>query len=242
MNNEIILLSASAATIGFIHTLFGPDHYLPFIIMSRARNWSIWKTSLLTVVCGLGHVGSSIAIGMIGIAFGIGVSKLEHFEGIRGNIAAWAFIIFGFGYLIWGLWKAYKNAPHQHIHAHGEFIHEHEHNHNIQTQHKVGQHSHIHKNKKTNITPWILFTIFVLGPCEPLIPLFIYPAAQHNTSGVIIVSAVFSAVTIVTMLTLVLVFSTGLKMLPFGKLERYTHAIAGATIFLSGCAIVFLGL
>ena len=241
MDNEILLLSATAASVGFIHTLFGPDHYLPFIVMSRARNWSLWKTGILTVLCGLGHVGSSIVLGIIGIALGIGVSKITYFEGIRGNIAAWAFIVFGFGYLIWGLWKAYKNKPHKHIHAHGEVIHEHEHNHST-VQHDINQHSHNHKKNKTNITPWILFTIFVLGPCEPLIPLFIYPAAQHNNAGILAVSGVFSIVTIVTMLALVLSFSTGLKALPFGKLERYTHALAGGTIFLSGCAIVFLGL
>ncbi len=242
MNNEILVLSASAATIAFIHTIFGPDHYVPFIVMSKARNWSIMKTSILTVVCGLGHVGSSIILGIIGIALGIGVSKLKHIEGIRGNIAAWAFIIFGFGYLIWGLWKAYKNKPHTHLHVHGDVVHEHVHPHKDQKQHDITQHSHNHQVKKPNITPWILFTIFVLGPCEPLIPLFIYPAAQHNTKGVIFVSVIFSAVTIVTMLILVLILSTGLKVLPFGKLERYTHALAGATIFLSGCAIVILGL
>ncbi|MBN2613422.1 MAG: sulfite exporter TauE/SafE family protein [Bacteroidales bacterium] len=241
MNNEIFLLSVSAATVGFIHTLFGPDHYVPFIVMSKARNWSLWKTSLLTVLCGLGHVGSSIVLGIIGIAMGIGVSKLTSVEGIRGNLAAWAFILFGFGYFIWGIWKAYKNRPHKHIHSHGELIHGHEHHH-AEATHIIDHHNHNHKKKKPNITPWILFTIFVLGPCEPLIPLFIYPAAQHNTSGVLIVSLVFSLVTVITMLAMVLLLSAGLKAMPFGKLERYTHAIAGATIFLSGCAIVFLGL
>lgn len=242
MNNEILLLSASAATIGFIHTIFGPDHYVPFIVMSKARNWSVMKTSVLTIICGIGHVGSSVILGLIGVAFGIGVSKLKQVEGIRGNMAAWAFILFGFAYLAWGLWKAYKNKPHKHFHAHGETVHEHVHDHNNQKPHDIGQHEHNHRNKRQNITPWILFTIFVLGPCEPLIPLFIYPAAQHNTSGVLAVSLIFSAVTVITMLTLVLIFSAGLKIISFGKLERYTHALAGATILLSGCAIVFLGL
>ena len=69
-----------------------------------------------------------------------------------------------------------------------------------------------------------------------------YPAAEHDSLGVITVSLVFALTTLVTMLVLVLLLAYGLKSLPFGKLERYTHAIAGATIFLSGCAIVFLGL
>lgn len=242
MSNELLVLSVTAASVGFIHTLFGPDHYLPFIVMSKARNWSLWKTSMLTLLCGIGHVGSSILLGIIGIIFGIGMNRLENVEGYRGDWAAWSFIIFGFGYLVWGLWKAYQNKPHKHIHAHGDVVHDHPHHHNNLTHHNGTQHPHEHKKERTNITPWILFTIFVLGPCEPLIPLFIYPAAKHNTMGIFAVSLIFTLVTLATMLAMVLIFSTGLKALPFGKLDRYTHAIAGGAVFLSGFAIVFLGL
>ncbi len=36
-------LITAAVTIGFFHTLFGPDHYVPFIVMSKARKWSFSK-------------------------------------------------------------------------------------------------------------------------------------------------------------------------------------------------------
>ena len=42
--------------------------------------------------------------------------------------------------------------------------------------------------------------------------------------------------------TLELLASYGLKFVRLGKMERYTHAIAGATILLSGIGILFLGL
>ena len=92
------------------------------------------------------------------------------------------------------------------------------------------------------MTPWVLFVIFVLGPCEPLIPLLMYPAAKESTMGLILVTGVFSAVTIFTMLGVVLISTMGLNFIPFKKMERYTHALAGATIFFSGMAIQFLGL
>jgi len=69
-----------------------------------------------------------------------------------------------------------------------------------------------------------------------------YPAAKQSTFGLILVIIVFSVITIATMLAVVLLASKGIKMISFGKVEKYTHAIAGATIFLSGFAIVFLGL
>ncbi|GAG00740.1 unnamed protein product, partial [marine sediment metagenome] len=46
MSNELIALYITAASIGFIHTVFGPDHYLPFVVMSKARKWSLGKTSI----------------------------------------------------------------------------------------------------------------------------------------------------------------------------------------------------
>ena len=37
MDGQLNVLIITAASIGFFHTLFGPDHYLPFIMMSWAR-------------------------------------------------------------------------------------------------------------------------------------------------------------------------------------------------------------
>jgi nickel/cobalt exporter len=237
MTNEISILLITAASIGFFHTLFGPDHYLPFIVMAKSGKWSKVKTIWITVLCGIGHVLSSVVIGLIGIAAGIAVSKLEGIESFRGDIAAWLLIAFGLVYFVWGLKRAIKNKPHAHVHVHPDgTMHEHKHTHQL-------EHTHVHeKPAKKSMTPWILFTIFIFGPCEPLIPLLMYPAAAHSTYGVALVAFVFSITTIGTMLAVVMVSLWGINLLPMEKLERYTHALAGAAICLSGCAIVFLGL
>ncbi len=236
MSNEITLLAITAASIGFFHTLFGPDHYLPFIMMSKARNWSTPKTMLITSLCGLGHVGSSVVLGIIGVSIGIAITKIEIFESFRGNLAAWAFIAFGMIYFIWGLRKAIRNKPHTHLHIHEDSTsHEHEHAH-------IKDHSHVHESKGKTITPWILFTIFVLGPCEPLIPILMYPAANNNIGGLILVTLIFTTVTIATMMVVVYVTSNGIKLIPMKKMEKYSHAIAGAIILFSGLGIQFLGL
>jgi nickel/cobalt exporter len=233
MTDNLTALTITAASLAFIHTVLGPDHYLPFIVMSRARRWTIYKTSWVTLLSGFGHVFSSILLGTIGIGVGIALNKLKFMESVRGDLAAWLFVLFGLGYMAWGIYRAVKNKPHRHIHHHGNgTVHLHEHTHQE-------EHDHTHKN---NITPWILFTIFLLGPCEPLIPLLMYPAAKNSSWGIAQVSIVFGLVTMLTMLVLVLLASYGLKFVRLGKMERYTHAIAGATILLSGIAILFLGL
>ncbi len=237
MYQELSLLLITTISIAFIHTIAGPDHYLPFIVMAKARKWSHFKTSWITFLCGIGHIGSSVILAFIGIAFGIAVFKVQLFDSYRGDLAALLFTGFGLVYLVWGLRKAYKNKPHKHIHFHSDgnpHIHEHTH---------TDEHSHVHeKEGKANITPWVLFTIFVLGPCEPLIPLLMYPAAKGNYTELTIVTLVFGVITIATMMTLVLLTSYGLKLLPLKSLERYTHAIAGGTIFACGLGMLFLGL
>lgn len=101
MDQELMVIAATAASLGFIHTLIGPDHYLPFIVMARARGWSRMKTIWITFFSGLGHILSSILLGLIGIALGIVITKLEWVESIRGDIAAWLLIAFGLAYTIW---------------------------------------------------------------------------------------------------------------------------------------------
>jgi nickel/cobalt transporter (NicO) family protein len=234
---ELFLLGVTAASVAFIHTITGPDHYLPFIVISKARKWRPYKTAWITFLCGLGHIGSSVLLGLLGVAFGIAVSKLKGLESFRGNIAGWAMIAFGLVYLIWGVRRALKNRPHTHIHFHDDdATHAHTHTHH-------DNHAHVHDEpEKVNLTPWILFTIFVFGPCEPLIPLVMYPAAQKSAFGLIWVTAIFGIVTIATMLGMVLITAFSTNFLPIKKLERYSHALAGATILMCGVAIQFLGL
>lgn len=234
MNNEIYILSLTAASIGLIHTLIGPDHYLPFIMMAKAGKWSKNKTFWVTVSCGAAHVLSSVILGFVGIAAGIALNDLELIEGTRGELAGWALTAFGFVYMVWGIKKAYKNKPHSHIHVSDDGTY---------TNHSHHHHGeHIHTEEKKSLTPWVLFVVFVLGPCEPLIPILMFPAAQQSISGLIAVTAIFGLVTIITMLSVVFVSLWGINLLPLGKLERYTHALAGFAIFASGLAINLLGL
>lgn len=232
-SNALLLMVASIA---FFHTLFGPDHYVPFTVMARARGWSAARTTWVTVLCGAAHLLSSVLLGTVGIALGVAVSSLEALESVRGNIAGWGLIVLGLLYCVWGLRHAIRNRPHTHFHFHeDDNVHAHTHVHH-------GEHVHVHENGAASLTPWVLFTVFVFGPCEPLIPLVIYPAAQGSWLGVVWVTVVFGVTTIATMLGLVLASSMGLRFVRLGRLERYSHALAGASICVCGMMVQFLSL
>ncbi len=237
MTAELNALVIAAVSIGFFHTLLGPDHYLPFVMMSWARKWSILKTTLVTVLCGVGHIGSSILLGMIGVSLGLAVKKLELFESARGNLAAWLLIAFGLAYFVWGLRRAYRNQPHVHSHTHTiEAAHTHLHSHQR-------EHTHVHNDGTSpSIAPWALFVIFVFGPCEPLIPILMYPAAKNSLFGLCVVTCAFGIVTIGTMLGVVLLSRAGVNFIPLTQFERFAHVITGVTICSCGLAIQFLGL
>ena len=220
----------TALVLGAVHTILGPDHYLPFIVIGRARRWGLGRVAVLTAVCGAGHVASSVAIGMIGAAAGAALGTLEGLEETRGELAGWALLIFGGGYAAFGLWRALRKTTGGHRQAHVHLdgvVHDH-----------AGA---MEPASWKQLTPWLLFLVFVLGPCEPLIPLFFADAVAGDWLAASWTAAAYGAATLVTMLAVVALFWFGLRRLPLGPLERYSHAAAGVVILVAGIGMVFLG-
>src|SRR6188768_1548315 len=130
MQSEMEILIIAAITIASLHTITGPDHYLPFIALSKSRDWSVSKTIAWTIICGSGHVLSSVLLALGGAALGWSLSKLNWLENIRGGIAGWVMLLFGICYGLWGLYRAFKNNPHKHfdLQANGDiYVFEHKH-------------------------------------------------------------------------------------------------------------------
>lgn len=231
----LFMLLVTAATLAVGHTLAGPDHYVPFVAMSRAGGWTLRKTIIVTILCGLGHVLSSVVIGSLGAGFGWAVEKMVHIEGSRGAVAGWLLLGFGLAYMVWGFRRAARGHTHTHAHVHEDgTVHTHEHTHER-------AHAHVHASEASagRMTPWILFTIFVFGPCEVLIPMLMVPAMEKSAAGAALVIGVFAACTIGTMLAVVIAGYYGLRFLPMRLMERYAHALGGFAIAACGGAMIF---
>lgn len=235
MNEQISILVLTAASLGFIHTIMGVDHYVPFVALSKSLNWTKIKTIMITTLCGIGHVLSTVLIGIIGIAVGLSLSVFESIENTRGEIAGWLLVVFGLAYTFYGIYHAKFKHSHSHHHPEVNLHHDHEHTHdNI-------EHKHIHREPE-KISSWTLFIIFVLGPCEALIPVLMIPAANHSVSGLILVTTIFGLATILTMVGMVLLGLYGVDLLPQKKLEKHIHTFAGLTILICGIGVQFFGL
>lgn len=230
-NIQIIALCVTAVTISAVHTASGPDHYLPFIVLSRSRKWTLSKTIFLTIICGFGHILSSVLLGMAGVFLGWQLHKISWLQDIRGNVSGWALLAFGILYLIYGLRQAYLNKAHKHFDVLGEDVYVFEHKHGEM----------VTPGSRVKVTPLVLFAIFVMGPSEPLIPLLFYSGTQRSVTEVIVLVTVFTISTVLTMLGMVLLGIYGYSFFNTDKLERYVNAIGGAVITICGIGMVFLG-
>ena len=230
MSAELITLSLSAASISFLHTASGPDHYLPFVVLSRSKGWTITKTLFWTTLCGFGHIISSLLVGAIGLFLGWQLANVSWFQQLRGNYAGWGLLLFGIVYLVYGIYKAITNRPHKHFDVFGSEVYVYEHRHG----------EVIYPKQRTRVTPLILFAIFVMGPSEPLLPLLFYSGSRHSTMEIFLLISVFAITTVLTMITMVLIGTYGYSFFRTDQIERYVHAIGGAVISACGIGMVFL--
>jgi hypothetical protein len=232
MQNEIEILILTAITISFLHTITGPDHYLPFIALSKSRGWSFSKTIFWTIVCGCGHVWSSVLLGLGGAALGWSLSKVSWLESVRGGLAGWSLLGFGLLYSIWGLIRARQNKRHKHFDVYDDgsiYVFEHKHGEIVAPK------------ERHTVTPWVMFIIFLLGPCEPMIPLLYFPAAKNSFQGMLLLIIIYTLFTLATMVLMVVLGFYGISFLKTEKLERYMHALGGFTILVCGVGMVYLG-
>lgn len=237
MTDDLSILCLAAVTVGAVHTALGPDHYIPFAAMSRIGRWSMQKTIMVTLLCGVGHIAGSIVLGFVGVAMGLALFSVDTIEEFRGQIAGWMMLAFGLAYFAWGIRHAIRNRPHTHLHAHEDgTVHTHEHAHDPGHLH-VHTPEDQHNDTAGKMTTWILFTVFLFGPCEPLIPMLMYPAAKGSMWGLICVTILFALATLLTMTTIVVALCMGTSFLKLGRFERYGHALAGLVVLACGVAI-----
>jgi sulfite exporter TauE/SafE len=209
MNDSFSILLLSTISIAFLHTL-APDHWVPFAMIGQAQKWSDKKLLAITFVSGIGHVLSSIILGAIGIAAGIGLSRLEKTESNRAQIAGLLIIGFGIAYAVWGLKRLKEGRDHSHMMDH---------------------------QKATTI--WTLIAIFLLGPCEPLIPLM-FMAVKYGRDGITTITLSFSIVTVAMMILQAYLSFRGVKLIKAEAWAKYTHIFAGIIIAATGAAVMLL--
>ena len=233
--NASSVLLGTTAVVAITHALLGIDHSLPFIALGRSRQWSLGYTIVVTSLCGIGHVASSVAIGAVGAVLGASLDSLMWVESTRGVVAATLLIGFGLAYTAWAVRKTFRNVTHSNVHTHvNGTLHE-------KLQLHDGEHLHLH-GSSANVTPWALFIVFLFGPCEPLIPLMIVPAIAGSWILLVAVVVTFGVLTVLTMGLTVTIGYQMLDAVPPHRFTRITDVVTGLLVAASGAGVLFLGL
>jgi len=209
-----VAIAVTAVTVGALHTV-APDHWVPFAALARAQGWSAGRTARITMLCGFGHVTTSVAFGVVGILFG-----LELVAAFGRRLEAWGgllLVAFGLGYAVWGLRRAAGRHLHGHAHRHYDHVHD-----------------------AARMTPWTLFLLACADPCVAVMPLVV-AAAPLGAGAVAGVAVLYEVATIATMTALTLVAWRGAKGLRAGWIDRWGDAAAGGLIAVLGIVLTAVG-
>ena len=118
-----LLLVAAVAAVGVLHTIV-PDHWLPITLIARQRGWSTAETAWAACRAGIGHVLSTLLIGVA--AWLAGVAAAERFGHLLALVASLALVGFG-GWIALSSWaESRRRTPHRHDESH---VHSHSHSH-----------------------------------------------------------------------------------------------------------------
>ena len=102
-------LMLAAAGVGVVHTLAGPDHYLPLLAAARSNGWTTRRALLLTAMAGLLHCLASAALVPIAWWLTDGVARLAGVQDLRGDVMAWFCV--GAGLALCGMaWRRLRNG------------------------------------------------------------------------------------------------------------------------------------
>lgn len=208
-------LAGTAAAVGALHSM-APDHWVPFMAVGRAREWSAARTAQVTLLCGFAHVTVSVVLGLLALYLGQGV--LESFGTQLESVAGLLLVGFGLAYGLWGLRRAFAGKLHGHSHSHFD---------------------HVHDPSKATVLGLVL--LFSVDPCVRLIPI-ILAAAPLGWPRLVALIAIYEIATLGTMVAIVLVARGGaFKALQAPWLDRFGDALAGGLIVVTGLAVAALG-
>lgn len=221
----------AAAFLAVAHSLANPNHYLPFVALGRARGWSLLKTVAVAVFSGTGHLVAFVAAAAVGLVLGKGLEVFKEFAHWGADFGKWLFVAFGAAYTLFGVAYALKKrkAPQCNDGSCEAFC---------------GRCGKEKAAKKGNWSyAWLMFFLFALGPCDAIIPIVIYSAAEGGWQVLAILTAVYYFFTIASMALATALLYKGIALIGFKGVffSRWAHAISGIVIVLAALAAVITG-
>lgn len=201
-------LVATVGAVGVLHTLV-PDHWAPIVLIARQRKWSPARTGRAAALAGLGHVTSTLVLGIV--LWAVGAAAATRYGHTVSVISAVALIAFGL-WIAYGGWKEARASEHTQVHDHDSDANP----------------SHDSAGSRT-----ALLLILGSSPMIEGIPAFL-AASTYGAPLLGTMAVVFAAATIATYVATCVAGVIGLGRTSLGPLERYGELLSGSLVALVG--------
>jgi len=220
----IVFFAAASATAS-LHALI-PDHWLPFVLMGRARNWTTGKTLALASASGLVHVFLAVGLGLVTYRLGRdGAEVLARRIGETLEVlSSLSLAVFG---IVYGGYSWYRERRH---HPDPDIL-------EASGSPPPGTHHHGHLLENWfSGDPTGLSLVIVIGvsPCALAFPILLASAATLGVSGVLLVATGFGVATMATTLAITLIAFLSSRKIDFPFLARYGDLTSGILIGVVG--------
>jgi nickel/cobalt transporter (NicO) family protein len=228
-------VAATGFTVAFFHAAI-PTHWLPFVLVARARGWGRGKAIAVLALAGLGHVGLMSALGLAVAWFGFQLEeKVGWFPWFASGLL-FAFALFYF-------WRQWDGTGICHHHAPGS--------HHQASEHCADEHEHSHWQEELADSPLVsaqagdwtavggLFVMLTLSPCEGFLPIYL-SGVQFGWRGFIVLSVILAAATFAAMTLFTWLALVGFDRFRLKTFERYEAGLLGTLFAVLGVVIIAL--
>lgn len=213
-----------------------PDHWVPIMLMGRQQGWSKAETARVALGAGIGHVFSTLILGLLVWLAGLAVAA--RFGHIASYISGVALIGFG-GWIAVSGWLELRTVQRKPAHPYGSNSHNLAHSPvttasvGAETTLNTALHKYCHKRGARTALPLILGS----SPMLEGIPAF-FAAGKYGVELISLMALVFALGTILTYVFLCVYSTAGLRRIRFRAVERYGEVLSGALIALVGMAFM----
>lgn len=218
----IVIVVAGSAMVGAVHALL-PDHWIPFVLLSRARRWDLRRSLAAAAAGGLAHLVSTAALGLL-VAL-LGTEALKRAGPAAEFAGAGILAVFGLLLSLRGLRSARRGRGHVHGHASNAGAH--------------GPTPDPGRPASSDRGHLLQGALLGARPCAEAIPIFLAAAAYGLTSSILAILAWVIA-TLGVMVGIVWLSLLGLSTVKLDFLEKYGEVAAGLLILLMGLAAAVL--
>lgn len=236
MNSTVLAtVAATGFTVAFFHAVI-PTHWLPFVLVARARRWSRGKTLVVAGFAGLGHIALTSLLGLVIAWFGFQLDDRlgAAFPWVAGGVL----MVIGLYYF----WQQWRGSGIRHHHLLGG-----RHRPSATCGHEPGQsHWDAELNESTLVSRKDdraaiggLFVMLTLSPCEGFLPVYL-SGVQFGWRGFFVLSGILAVATLLGMMLFTWLTLVGLEKIEVKQFERYESALLGSLFSVLGILLIVL--